>query len=51
MFHSIKDVLNSEKFQNQVPQKTKHIVRKVNREKERKDLQQKRKDDQKKGVA
>lgn len=48
---SIKEILNSKRFQSEAPQKLKHVVRKVNRDKERKDLQQKRKEDQKKSAA
>ena len=48
---SVKEILNSKEFQKEAPRKFKHIVRKVNQEAERKDLQQTRKDNQKKSAA
>lgn len=48
---SIKEILNSKKFQREAPPKLKHIVRKVNQEAERKKLEQIRKDAQKQSAA
>lgn len=48
---SIKEILNSKEFQREAPPKLKHIVRKVNREAERRDFQKTKKENQKKSAA
>lgn len=48
---SINEILNSKKFQTEAPAQLKHIIRKVNREAERKNPEQNRKDNQKKNAA
>ena len=47
----VKEIFKSKEFQKEAPRKLKHIVRKVHRETERKNLQEVRKDNQKKNVA
>lgn len=51
MFHSINDILKSNDFQNKLPREIKRVVRKVSRDKKRRELQQKPKEDQQKSVA
>lgn len=49
--NSIKEILNSKDFQKKAPRKLKHIIRKVNRESDRKRLREIQKDQRKKDAA